>query len=124
MLKSMTAFGRAQGEWEGRVFTVELRSVNSRYFDCNVKLPRAYAALEEKLKAQLQKNVLSRGKLDVSVSVQGQTAEETSVALDEEYLAGYLAALGRLRDEYGLPDDITVMKVAENREVFTVVKAE
>ena len=124
MLKSMTAFGRAQGEWEGRTFTVELRSVNSRYFDCTVKLPRAYAAFEEKLKAYLQKNVLSRGKLDVSVSVQGQTAEETSVALDEEYLAGYLAALRRLRDEYGLPDDISVMKVAENREVFTVVKAE
>ena len=124
MLKSMTAFGRAQGEWEGKTFTVELRSVNSRYFDCNMKLPRAYAALEEKLKAYLQKNVLSRGKLDVYVSVQGKGAEETTVALDEGYLSGYLAALARLRDEYGLRDDISVMKVAENREIFTVVKTE
>ena len=124
MLKSMTAFGRAQGEWEGKTFTVELRSVNSRYFDCNLKLPRAYAVLEEKLKAYLQKNVLSRGKLDVLVSVQGQGTGECEIALDEAYLSGYLAALTRLRDDYGLKDDISVMTVAENREVFTVVKAE
>ena len=58
MLKSMTAFGRAQIEWEDKTITVELRSVNSRYFDCNVKLPRIYAAFEEKIKAYLQKNVL------------------------------------------------------------------
>ena len=124
MLKSMTAFGRAQGEWEGKTFTVELRSVNSRYFDCNVKLPRAYAAFEEKIKAYLQKNVLSRGKLDVSISVQGVSADATRIDLDAEYLSGYLAALYRLRDEYGLPDDISVMTVAANREIFTVVKAE
>ena len=124
MLKSMTAFGRAVGEWEDKSFTVELRSVNSRYLDCNVKLPRAYAAFEEKIKAYIQKNVLSRGKIDVTISVQGKAAAETAVALDEGYLSGYLAALYRLRDEYGLRDDISVMRVAENREVFTVVRAE
>ena len=124
MLKSMTAFGRAQIEWEDKTITVELRSVNSRYFDCNVKLPRAYAAFEEKIKAYLQKNVLSRGKLDASVSVQGKGSATSQITLDEEYLSGYLAALARLRDEYGLSDDISVMKVAENREVFTVVKVE
>ena len=124
MLKSMTAFGRGQIEWEDKTITVELRSVNSRYFDCNVKLPRAYAMFEDKIKTHLQKNVLSRGKLDVSVSVQGKGTTVSSVALDEEYLTGYLAALARLRDEYGLRDDISVMKVAENRDVFTVVKTE
>ena len=124
MLKSMTAFGRAQVEWEDKTITVELRSVNSRYFDCSVKLPRAYLAFEEKIKAYLQKNVLSRGKLDVSVSVQGKGSAVSQIALDEEYLSGYLAALARLRDEYGLKDDISVMKVAENREVFTVQRVE
>lgn len=124
MLKSMTAFGRAQLEWEDKTITVELRSVNSRYFDCNIKLPRAYAVFEDKIKTYLQKKVLSRGKLDVSVSVQGKGTAVSSIALDEEYLAGYLAALARLRDDYGLKDDISVMKVAENREVFTVVKVE
>lgn len=124
MLKSMTAFGRGQIEWDDKTITVELRSVNSRYFDCNVKLPRAYAAFEEKIKTHLQKNVLSRGKLDVSVSVQGKGASVSEIALDEEYLEGYLSALLRLRDKYGLKDDISVMKVAENRDVFTVVKKE
>lgn len=124
MLKSMTAFGRAQGEFEGKTVTVELRSVNSRYFDCTVKLPRAYAAFEEKIKAYLQKNVLSRGKLDVAISVQGSAANAAKIDLDGEYLAGYLAALARLRDEYGLADDISVMTVAANRDIFTVVKTE
>ena len=124
MLKSMTAFGRGQIEWEDKTITVEIRSVNSRYFDCTVKLPRAYAIFEEKIKTYLQKNVLSRGKIDVSVSVQGKGTAVSSVALDEDYLAGYLAALHRLRDEYGLSDDISVMRVAENRDVFTVVKTE
>ena len=124
MLKSMTAFGRGQIEWEDKTVTVEIRSVNSRYFDCTVKLPRAYAAFEEKIKTYLHKNVLSRGKIDVSVSVQGKGTAVSEIALDEDYLAGYLAALARLRDEYGLADDISVMKVAENRDVFTVVKKE
>ena len=124
MLKSMTAFGRAVGEWEDKSFTVELRSVNSRYLDCNVKLPRAYASFEEKIKAYAQKKVLSRGKLDVFVSVEGKSANETQIAIDEAYLTKYLSALHRLRDEYGLADDISVMRVAENREVFTTVKAE
>ena len=124
MLKSMTAFGRAQIEWEDKTITVELRSVNSRYFDCNVKLPRAYTVFEDKIKTYLQKNVLSRGKLDVLVSVQGKGTAVSSIALDEEYLEGFLLALARLRDEYGLKDDISVMKVAENRDIFTVVKTE
>ena len=124
MLKSMTAFGRATGEWEDKSITVELRSVNSRYFDCSIRLPRAYAAFEDKIKAYLQKSVISRGKLEVSVSVTGAGSAETKIALDDEYLAGYLAALCRLRDDYGLKDDISVMSVAQNREVFTVVRPE
>ena len=87
MMRSMTAFGRAKETAGGKDITVELRSVNSRYFDCNVKLPRAYAAFEEKIKAYLQKNVLSRGKLDVSISVQGTAASETRIDLDAEYPA-------------------------------------
>lgn len=124
MLKSMTAFGRAKGEWEDKTITVEMRSVNSRYFDCSIRLPRAYSVFEDKIKAYLQKNVISRGKLEVSVSLAGTGSAETEIALDTEYLKGYLAALYRLRDEYALPDDISVMSVAQNREVFTVVRAE
>lgn len=124
MLKSMTAFGRAQREWEDKDITVEIRSVNSRYLDCNIKLPRAYSAFEEKIKSFIQKNVTTRGKVDVFVTVQGRGESDTEIALDEGVLRGYLAALTRMRDEYGLADDISVMRVAENREIFTVTRKE
>ena len=74
MLKSMTAFGRAQGEFESKDITVEIRSVNSRYLDCNVKAPRALAPFEERIKAYVQKNLTSRGKVDVSVMLDRKIA--------------------------------------------------
>ena len=112
MIKSMTAFGKAKVEGADRDYTVEIKSVNSRYFDCTVKLPRAYLFLEEKIKGFIQKNVTSRGKVDVYLTVQNHTEGEASIQLDEGYLKGYLAALYRWRDEYGLKDDISVMTVA------------
>lgn len=124
MIKSMTAFGKAKKEGADRDYTFELRAVNSRYLDCSVKLPRAYAFLEEKIKSYIQKNVTSRGKIDVFFSVQNHTEGESSVQLDEGYLKGYLAALYRMRDEYGLADDISVMTVARNSDVFVIERKE
>ena len=124
MIKSMTAFGKAKREAPDRDYIVELRAVNSRYFDCSVKLPRAYAFLEEKIKAFIQKNVTSRGKIDVFLNVQSHTEGESSIELDTTYLKGYLNALYRLRDEYGLADDISVMTVARNNDVFVVERKE
>ncbi len=118
MMKSMTAFGRAKREGENRDITVELRSVNSRFFDCTVKIPHAYLFLEEKIKNHLRKNAVSRAKIDVYVTIEEHAADGRQVLLDEAYLGGYLAALYRLRDEYGLADDISVMRVAENPAVF------
>ena len=120
MIKSMTAYGRGKREWEDKDMSFELRSVNSRYFDCNVKLPRAYAFLEEKIKAYLQKNVISRGKVDVFFTVTERAETGVTVSLDEGYLKGYLAALRRLHEEYGLPDDLTVSRVAEKSEIFRI----
>ena len=124
MIKSMTAFGKAKTEGQDRDFTVEIKAVNSRYFDCTVKLPRAYTFLEEKIKAFVQKRVTSRGKVDVYLTVQNHTEGEASIALDEGYLKGYLAALCRLRDEYGLRDDISVMSVARSPDVLVVERKE
>lgn len=118
MTRSMTGFGRAAAEQNGRQISVEVKSVNSRFLDCTVKLPRKWAALEERVKPFLQSRGFVRGKVDVSVQVVGNSKEAVAVALDEGYLAGYLAALCRLRDEYRLTDDITVMKVAQNPAVF------
>lgn len=123
MIKSMTAFGRARREGEKRDFTVEIRSVNSRYFDCTVRLPRQYNALEEKIKAYLQSEVISRGKVEVSLTVE-EHGDAAAVAVDEGFASGYIAALRHLRDVYGLRDDISVMGVARCPDVFRVVKRE
>lgn len=118
MMKSMTAFGRAVVEGEERNVTVELKSVNSRFFDASVKLPRAYLFLEEKIKGYVQKKGINRGKVDIYISVEEKSREEGGAVLDEGYLASYLACLYRLRDEYKLRDDITVMSVARQSDIF------
>ena len=118
MIKSMTAFGRAVVEGEDKDITVEVRSVNSRYFDCNVRLPRAYSFMEEKIKAQVQ-HAVSRAKVDVSVSVENHGADLGTVDVDLTLARGYVDALRRLQSELGLHDDISVMTVAANRDLFT-----
>ena len=117
-MKSMTAFGRAVVEGEERNVTVELKSVNSRFFDAGVKLPRAYLFLEEKIKGYVQKNGILRGKVDIYISVEEKSREDGAAVLDEGFLASYLSCLYRLRDEYKLRDDITVMSVARNADIF------
>lgn len=124
MMKSMTAFGRAKHTGEARDITVELRSVNSRFFDCSVKLPHTYLFLEEKIKNHVRSTAVSRAKIDVYITVEEHSAGAREVVLDDGYLRGYLAALARLRDEYGLADDISVMRVAGNPAVFRTVREE
>ena len=122
MVRSMTGFGRCRETVNGLDITVEIKSVNSRFFDCGVKISRAYGYLEERVKPYLQSKGLSRGKVDVWISIDVLDSGEVSIALDEGYLRGYLDALYRLRDAYGLRDDISVMSVARNSELFQVTK--
>ena len=124
MMKSMTAFGRAKLEGEEKDVTVELKSVNSRFFDCNVKIPRAYSFLEEKIKEYVKKNATSRAKVDVYVTVDNHTRGLGNVSIDSAYAKSYIEALYRLRDEFGLRDDITVCSVARNQDIFTYEKKE
>lgn len=124
MIRSMTAFGRAKRQGETKDITIEIKSVNSRFFDCNVKLPRAYVFLEERIKEHVRKNAVGRAKVDVFVTVDHHTSGLGNVGLDTPYLESYLATLGRLRDEFGLKDDISVMTVARNQEIFTYDKPE
>ena len=124
MFYSMTAFGRHRETVGGADITVEIKSVNNRYFDCSVKLPRAYSYLEEKIKPYLQSKGISRGKVDVYISVDVVDTEEVNVTLDRGYAAGYIAALKQLRDEFGLPDDISVMNVAKKGDLFKITKPE
>ena len=124
MMRSMTAYGRARCEGGSYTVSVELRSVNSRYFDCTVRLPRTYVSLEEKIKSYLQSKVVSRAKLEVNISLERRDAASVRFTLDREYLKAYLDALRTLRDTYHLTDDISVMRVAENDAIFAPVKEE
>lgn len=120
----MTAFGRARETVGGKDITVELRSVNNRFFDCSVKLPRAFSYLEEKIKPYLQSESISRGKVDVFIGIDVIDSPATEIMLDEGYAAAYLAALKQLNERLGVRDDISVMTMAQNRDLFVVKKAE
>lgn len=124
MARSMTAFGRASEVIGGREILCEIRSVNNRYLDASVKVPRAYGALEERAKAYLSAAGVARGKVDVTISVNLLTNTAAGVKLDPVYAAGYISALRELRDAFSLPDDITTMRVAQNKDVFVFTHGE
>jgi uncharacterized protein (TIGR00255 family) len=120
----MTAFGRCRKTIDNKDFTVEIKSVNNRFFDCSVRLPRAYSYLEEKIKPYLLERGISRGKVDVSINIERVGEPETHIVVDEGYAKEYIAALCDLRDKFGLHDDISVMRVAQNKDVFTTRREE
>lgn len=124
MFNSMTAFGRCRRNTEGRDITVEIRSVNNRYLDCSVRLPRSFSALEERIKPYLQSRGISRGKVDVFIGVDVTESSDDTIMLDTGYAASYIAALRQLRDTFRLTDDISVMTVAQNRDLFRAQKPE
>ena len=124
MIRSMTAFGRAKREGEDKDITIEIKSVNSRFFDCSVKMPRAYSFLEERIKAYVGQNAVSRAKVDVYVTVDEHTSGIGSVRIDEALAESYIAALRTLSEKFDLPCDITTMKVASNRDIFTYERPE
>ncbi len=123
MIKSMTGYGRAVETVNGREFTVELRSVNNRYLDCSVKLPRSLTFAEEAVK-QAVKASISRGKVDVFISVRSEGGEEVKVSLNKNVLEGYLAAMREMAADHGVTDDISVSTLSRLPEVFTVERPE
>ena len=124
MIKSMTAFGRARQTVGGKDITVEIKSVNNRFFDCSAKLPRAFSFLEEKIKPYLQSKSISRGKVDVFVSINVIDTPDVSFDIDEGYASSYISALRTLGEKFGLKDDISIMNVARNSDVFVIRKSE
>ncbi len=124
MLKSMTGYGRARQSLSGKDITVEMKAVNNRFLDVNIKLPRAYLFLEEKVKEYLKNCGISRGKVDVFISIESPPGLNCNVDIDMDYARGYIDALYKLRDEFGLKDDISVMTVARQHDIFTVTKPE
>ena len=121
MIKSMTGYGRAVETVNGREFTVELRSVNNRYLDCSVRLPRMLSFAEDAVK-QAVKASISRGKVDVFISVRSEAGDEVQVTLNQSVLKSYLAAMHQMVDEFGVADDISVSAVSRLPEVFVIEK--
>ena len=121
MVKSMTGYGRAVETVNGREFTVEIRSVNNRYLDCTVKLPRSFSFAEEAVKAAV-KAAVSRGKVDVYISVRSETEADVQVTLNKPVLEGYLAAMRQMVAEYGVKDDISVSALSRMNDIFVVDK--
>ncbi len=124
MMKSMTAFGRARGTAGGKDITAEIKSVNSRYLDCTVKISRAYSFLEERVKPYLQSKGLTRGKVDIYIGVEVLESEGADISVDTALAEGYLNALREFRDTFALRDDISVMSLARYSDIFTVKKPE
>ena len=121
MIKSMTGYGRAVETVNGREFTVEIRSVNNRYLDCSVRLPRVLSFAEDAIK-QAVKASISRGKVDVFVSVRSEGGTEAEVTLNSAVVQGYLNAMRQMVTQFGVKDDISVSTLAKLPEVFTVDK--
>ena len=123
MVKSMTGYGRAVETVNGRQFTVELRSVNNRYLDCTVKAPRMLSFAEEAVK-QAVKNSISRGKVDVFVTLHSENGVDATVTLNTAVVEGYLSAMELMAEKYPVKNDISVSLLSRMPEVFTVEKPE
>ncbi len=121
MIKSMTGYGSAKGSSGKLEITVELRSVNNRFLDCGVKLPRVYTCLEDGIKARIQKSI-SRGKVDVFITIDASKADDVVIEVNEPVADAYMAALKCLSDKYGIPNDATAMGLARMQDVLAVTK--
>ena len=124
MIKSMTAFGRARALINGKDISIEIKSVNNRFFDCSVKIPRSFSYLEEKIKPYLQSKSISRGKVDVFISIDVINSSLPDITIDEGYAEAYIKSLNLLAEKFSLKNDISVMQVAQNRDIFIIRKPE
>lgn len=122
LARSMTGYGRGETVLDRRTITVEVRAVNNRYLDCSVKMPRSYIFAEESIKSKVQSNI-SRGKVDVFVTIDGASADDITVLLNRPVAEGYYAALTELRDTFELKDDISVSLLSRFQDVFVIQKA-
>lgn len=123
MIKSMTGYGAAKGSGQGLDIVVELKSVNNRYMDCSVRIPRSFLFAEEGIKSAVSRR-LARGKVDVFVTVDSTGAEALEVKVNEALADGYCAAIRALAERCGLPDELTAVQLSRCPDVLTVKKAD
>lgn len=122
VIRSMTGYGRSQQILNGRDIAVEIRSVNHRFFEFSARIPRVYGYLEEKMKTFVQSKV-SRGKVDVNVTVFTIEGKESEVEINRSLAQGYIDALRSLKEEFGLVDDLSLSAMSRFGDIFSVRKA-
>lgn len=123
MIKSMTGYGSAKGTVEGIEVSVELKSVNNKFLDTSVRMPRSFLFAEETVKQAVSSHI-SRGKVDVFVTVDSSMADDVVVRVNEPLLKGYLDALKLISDKYGIESDLSVMNLSRIPDVLSVEKKE
>ena len=121
MIKSMTGYGSAKGSCQGLELSVELKSVNNRYLDCSVRLPRGFLFAEETVKSTVQSHI-SRGKVDVFISIDSTGADDLIVKVNEHLAAGYVSAIKQLSDAFDLESDVSALALSRMPDVLTVEK--
>ena len=119
----MTGYGRAVQTFENREITVEIRSVNNRYLDCSVKLPRVFGFAEDSVKAKVKEEI-SRGKVDVFIGVNVTAGSDMKISLNRPVLEGYLSAMKTIAADYEVKDDISVSSLTRFSDIFVVEKQE
>ena len=123
MIKSMTGYGGAKGSAEGLSVSIELKSVNNRYLDVSVKLPRTLLFAEEPIKAAVGRHI-SRGKVDVFVTVDAAASDDMEVRVNEPLLRGYIESLNAAAEKYGLQNDLSLMSVCRLPDVLSTDRRE
>ncbi len=123
MIKSMTGFGHGEFCNEQRKFTVELKSVNHRYLDLSLKLPKSLSSFDAAVRQELRRYI-TRGKVDVYVTMENLSEKNTQVIYNRELASRYLAHLRTMAQEFGLEDDTRVSTIARLPEVFTMEEEE
>lgn len=123
MIKSMTGFGRAVAETDGYVITVEIKSVNHRYFEFSSRIPRQYGFLDDKLKSYINSRV-SRGKVECYVSIDALNTEAAQVVVNNTLASAYVSALKELSKNYDLKENFGASTVARFQDVLVVKKAD
>ena len=119
MIRSMTGYGRGQEVLDGLSVTVEIKSVNHRFFEYSCRLPRVYGFIDDKLKNYLQQRI-SRGKVDVFVQIEALESAGSEVLVNEGLAENYLAALRDMAQKYGLREDVSVTTLSRYPDVLTV----
>lgn len=123
MIKSMTGFGRGNSEQYGESFTVEIKTVNHRYFDLNIRMPKAFVSLEDRMRKVIKQKV-SRGKIDVFITQNNCEKQGVNAVLNESLADSYVECLNKIKEKYEIKENLSASLIAKFPEVITLKQEE